>query len=280
MSGLLWPKDGAWPPYYKGAPLAEQHRKKEEMPAATIQLSAREVYQEHQYQRHNLGTKGVTSDGRTFRYARNGAVLGIAGNVQQGALPVANHNETVVGAARVRAVGDLTVSSTLGGTAAAVDLYAEGYVHVNKTDGVGTVYTIHRAYKAGDGHAAVSSGAVITANIDAPIKVALVAASELAFSKNPYDATIIMPSPATAVTVGVMPHAVTAAYYYWLQTGGVAGVLADASCLIGDVVVGSASNNGAVMPSAAYETDGPAVGILVKVPATGEYGAVSLTLDN
>lgn len=248
------------------------------MPATEIMLLPGEEMNEHQYQRHDLGTKARTKDGRTYRYAEMGATVGVAGNLYQGALPIANHLATVVDV--VRAVGAVQVSSTLGGTAATVDYYAEGYAHVNKVNGLGSLYPIQRAYKADDGHAKVSSGAILTANITTPVKVALVATSELTYTPNRFRAVIIDPSPATAALAGIAPHAVTAAYFFWAQTGGRACVYTIGTVVIGDLVVNAASTSGGVMPSAAIETDGPIVGICASVNVTGEYSAIDLLLDS
>ena len=133
------------------------------MPAPAILLKPGEEKKEYEFQSHNLGTKAISIDGRVFRYSKMGATVGVAGNVYQAAVPVANHLAAVCDVARD--VGATQISATLGATAASIDDYAEGTAHVNKAGGLGHTYIIHRAWRPGDGHAAVASAGILTANL-------------------------------------------------------------------------------------------------------------------
>lgn len=225
-----------------------------------------------------LGQELMLPDGRLFKYTLNDAVAEAAGSVYQSALPIANHLNVTCNVAR--AAGAVQISATLGATAAAVDLYAEGYVNVNDQDGVGHMYKVQRAYAAGDGHAYVSSAGVITVNL-APrdsVQVALTTSSQITLIPHESSTVIIHPSPPTAGLNGVAVVAAAASAYYWAQVRGMCSVLTQGTLVIGDHCVVSATVDGAVMPSAALETDGPIVGRVHSVNANGEHSGIFLTL--
>ena len=193
-----------------------------------------------------LGTVLVLPDGREYRYALAGSAARVAGNLYQSIVPVVEHSETVVD--QVRAVGATALSSTLGAVLAAIDIYSEGYVSVNKVDGVGLGYRIRRAIANGQAHAAVASSGIITVNL-APGEsnlVALVSTSELTYSRNRFHSTIIHASPPTAMLSGVAPWAATLSQYYYEQVRGLATVLADGTLLAGKAVQASITTDGAV----------------------------------
>ncbi len=92
--------------------------------------------------RFPLGHRLILPDGREYRFALAGADVRVAGHLYQMEVPAANHDELVVTV--IPAVGDKTFAATLGATAAAVDEYSEGMVHVNKSTGLDTGYRIRR----------------------------------------------------------------------------------------------------------------------------------------
>ena len=249
------------------------------MPAATIQLKPGEEHNEHTYQRHDLGTKGTSSDGRVFRYSKMGSTVGVAGNVYQGVVPIANHLNRAADVAR--AVGSQAVSFTDGGTGGGVDDFTEGYVYVNDDAGEGHVYFVNRNYVASDANAVFGSGAVATFNIQNSVKVALTTSSELTAVMNRYHEVIIHPSPNTAALVGVATHAQTASTFGWLQTGGPCAVLTDGTVVIAQHVRASDGTDGSVE---ALDRDGTheneqELGVCMAVNATAEYSLIDLALD-
>ena len=231
-----------------------------------------EIYKTYTSAKHRLGTVIETPDGCRYRFALNGAGALAAGDLAQAALPVANHAECVVAAAV--AAGAKVITATLGATLSAVNQYKDGYVHVNKTPGLGHKYRVKS-------HLAVASAGVITLNLyeDSPVKVALTTSSEITLVPNPFRGVLIHDSPPTAKVAGVALVAVAASAYCWLQTRGPACVLVQGTHVIGDFVVPSATVDGAVMPSAAVETDGPPVGHVMVVNIDGEYGLVDLFIE-
>jgi len=168
-----------------------------------------------------LGSLRITNDGRKYRYAKAGELLA-QGKICQTPAAIANHIaqvQTAYGAAQ----GASTISVIVGATAAAADYYADGYFCVY--DGAaGTVgYTtgvISSAYSAGS--------APIVCQLQEPLAVAILATDTVSLVKNPWDGVMQNASVAFG-PAGVPNVAVTNAYFFWCQTGGVCAVLGDAT---------------------------------------------------
>lgn len=247
-----------------------------------------EEFQEHQYKRHNFGTKMVIGD-RTWVYAQMGGSTGVAGNVYQSEVPTAHWTSMAVDTAR--AVGAVKISATLGSTATVQDEFDEGYVGIEDDAGEGFLYPIARAYAAGDANAKASASAVQTVNLASgySVVVALTTSTTLSFIKHKLDEVIIHPSPATAIVVGVAMKAVTASYYCWLQIKGPAMVLADGTLVLTSEVIASDATNGAVearnytLSEATPNTldgtqDEPSLGTVIDIGATTEYAMIDLDI--
>jgi hypothetical protein len=188
---------------------------------------------------HDLGTIAETADGRTYRYSLNGAVDLAAGKTNISVAKVANHTNIAVAAAA--AVGARSVSVTLGATAATLDQYADGYLTVNDSVGVGCAYRI-------DGHAAIGSAGTGFIQLSEGIATALTTASKVTLTPNPWASSVVNAASTAAFCNGTNNVAVTAAYYYWSQTGGMASVLSD-----GIIAKGVGSIIGTVAGSLATE---------------------------
>ena len=161
-----------------------------------------------------LGSIGETADGRVYRYAKAGASNLVAGNLQVNADLDSNVvNKT---AAAAVAIGAFSVGFTAGGSQT-LDAYKDGFLTVNDATGEGITYAVRGN----------TSGTAVTVALKEPIVVALTTSSEVTLKKNTWDSTVISATDQADQAVGVPNTAVTAAYYYWAQTRGEAGVLAD-----------------------------------------------------
>lgn len=231
-----------------------------------------EIYKTYATAKQRLGTKLETPDGRVFRFSRAGAVALAPGKLHQAALPIANHLNCAVQAAA--AIGATSVVVTFGATAGALNLYKDGYLAVNDATGEGHYYRVKS-------HAAIAGSDNVRIYLyeDSPLKIALTTSSEVTLVHNKYQDVLIHASPPTATLVGVALCDVTIAYYCWLQTRGPCNVLTQGTLVIGDFCVPSATVDGAVMPSAAFETDGPLVGRVMRVNADTEYSMIDLALE-
>lgn len=215
---------------------------------------------------HMLGETVFTNDGAAFRYAKAGGTALVAGKLQQSsAQDTGLQNLTAVAAA----VGDLSISASTTVTVTANE-YAEGFIFVTVTPGVGRTYKVK-------GHIAYSAAAPTFNIFDGGVAVALTTTSRLDLVRNPYSAVIVNPTTLTSSPAGVAIHPVAASEFGWLQVGGVANVLASGALTVGLHVTSSPDVAGAVKVIA----DGaqellPPVGIATTGVADTEYGAVKL----
>lgn len=221
--------------------------------------------------KQKLGQRAVTSDGRVFHYALVGAVATVAGSLYQASAPVANHLALTPSAA---AVGATQVTLTLGATAAAANLYAEGFLQVDTTPGNGIMYGI-------GSHPAISSSGsgTITLLPDESIQVALTTSSRVGLIANPYSGIIVTPTTRTAVCVGVPLVAITAAAYGWIQTWGPCPLLINGTPAVTAPVINSATTAGAVdVWTAAAQPTAMQVGDMMQVGVSTKNNAVFLRL--
>ena len=196
--------------------------------------------------RFALGSSLVLPDGREYKFTLNDGTVEIAGRLYQAVAAVADHTNRPVDVAR--AIDVLLASATLTGTAAAVDIYAEGMLHVNNDTGEGYAYRIKRAFTAGAAHAASVASGVLTVNFDAgeQIQVALDTTTEVTFTRNRYHQTTIHLGPPTAALTGVSPGVAAADRFYWSQVKGYAAVLASGTLLAGLPVMAGITTDGSV----------------------------------
>ena len=218
-----------------------------------------------------LGARFKTQDGRVFRAFKNGAVAAVPGKLYQTAAQITNHQDLVPAAA---AIGATQVTVTLGATAATANQYAGGQLMVSITPGQGYSYEI-------DSHPAADASATLVLTLKDPIQIALTTASNVDLVPNPYNGVILtVVTTITGCPVGVPVYAVAANEYGYLQTGGIANVLADGTVLVGDSVVYSNGTAGAVEAAANASTEAQSVvGRALSGIATTEYGPIFLTLD-
>lgn len=216
-------------------------------------------------QSHQLGTIGVDSDGRKYRYAEVGASALVAGNLLQSAAEATDSQDLAVSAA---AIGALTVTTTTTLTVTANE-FAEGYLVVTVTPGLGHTYKIRS-------HPAATSAA-LTITLYDPIEVALTTSSRIDLVHNPYANVIQWPATETGGAVGVAVVAAAADTFTWIQTGGIASVLQEGATAVGAAVYASTGTAGAVIDDPTVAT--PLVGRAFTGIASGENGAIFLSLD-
>lgn len=214
---------------------------------------------------HKLGELMVTTDGRSFRYAKAGASALVQGKLQQSSAETTAHqNLTAV----ATAVGATTTTTSAITTTA--DQYLDGYMVVTVTPGEGYAYHI-----IGN---TVGTSAACTLTFSDPIQVALTTSSRYDLVTNPYSAVIVNPTTLTSSPIGVAVYPIAASEFGWLQTRGVASVLADGANAVGSNLVASNGVAGAVEDAAAPGAQ-PYVGTAVTGAADTEYGAVLLNLQ-
>ena len=175
-------------------------------------------------QKHKLGTRAETPDGRVFYYAKeDGTAIGTAGLIVDNVAVVAAHDMDVPTTA-AHSVGDTTISIEVPTTDLTANQYKDGYMVVNDGPGEGEVYRIksHPAHDASD-----DNTVIFTIEDEDGIRTALTTASLWGIFYNQYSAIKIIDGDGTPTTgpLGVTTAPVTASYYCWLQTSGIASVL-------------------------------------------------------
>jgi hypothetical protein len=229
-----------------------------------VQVASQTLHSSSADKYHNLGDTVFANDGRAFRYCKAGSTALVAGKLQQSsAEDTGLQNLTAVAAS----AGDLSIAASTTVTVTANE-YAEGFILVTVTPGVGRVYKVkgHTAYTA----------AAPTFNTFDSVAVALTTTSRLDAVRNLYSAVIVAPTTFSSAPTGVAIHPIAAGEFGWLQVGGVASVLADGANAVGVGVVTSNGVAGAVEDAAAPVTQATLVGVCVTGVADTEYGAVKL----
>lgn len=211
-----------------------------------------------------LGEKKEFNDGRVFRLAKNGGTALAAGKIVVQGDETANH---ITLAPAVAAVGDMTLTVTLGATLAAANEYAEGFA-VNITTG--------KYYKI-KSHPAAALSTALTLTLYDAIDVAIPITDDIDLVHNPYYGVIISVADQADIVMGVPPIAVTADYYFWLQTRGVAAVLMDETTGRGDTVTTGTGTVGAVEVLDAVAE--PIIGHMIEAGVDTKYNAVMLCLE-
>lgn len=174
-------------------------------------------------------------------YSTTGIAAGVL--VQAPAI-VANHtNCAVVGAATVNAIGNTSLTITLGATAATAQQYQGGYAFVTAGTGAGQKLKVQN-------NPAANGSANLTITLEDAIAIALDTTSRVSLTPNPYYNVIINPTTPTNKPVGVTFYTVPATSYALIGTRGSFACLNDSGTTIGLALAPSQSVAGAVKTGA------------------------------
>ena len=217
-------------------------------------------------QKHKLGTKGVTPDGRVFYYVENsGTAIDHGGYLVDGVGATAAHDMDL--AATATTAGSATFTS---GTSLTVtkNQYKDGYVYFNDGPGQGETYQVKS-------NTAVSSatGLSITIDDEDGVKTALTTSSLFGLMNNPYKDVKIIDGDGTMTTgvLGVTTAPLTADYFGWIQTAGPASVRLGAQVgVVGDALTvsqQSGESGEAERTDYSDEADIANIGVAMGIPA-------------
>ena len=197
---------------------------------------------------HTPGTLAVSSNGRKYRYVKNGAVALVVGNVVAAPAQLTNHDQLTPAAA---AIGAETITITLGATAVTANQYAGGMAVIDTTPGEGYAYIIK-------GHPAADASASVVLTLETPIIVALTTSSRVTIAPNPYVGVIQHPvTTATSVCLGGCIFILAISEYGWIQTGGAGAALIAGTPAVGQPVTSTGAVAGALSVHSA-ELNAPA----------------------
>lgn len=218
-----------------------------------------------------IGARGVTADGRVFVYAQSDATNGLAaGKLGVSAAVTANHVNRSLDSTSPVAVGGKQVVVSVGATAVTTDQYAGGYLIVR--DGTGKGQCLRIA-----GNTSISSaGGAVTVTLHDPISQTLSTSDTKVDLTNPYVGVVASTTLGRAVGVPIVTLA--AGEYGWLQTWGVASVLADGAITKGYGAVQSTSVAGALMVTAASAATSQVVAYVAEATVDTKYTQADLRI--
>ena len=204
-------------------------------------------------QKQKLGTKMVFPDGREYRYAHNGGSAIAEGLAVASEALVAHHGSDGDLAVATTAAGSRTISVTVEGTAAAKDLYAEGYLWFNLA-----ATSVHEFYKIEKHDAFDSSGAAtVTLDEQSGLHQAVTNGTDtVGMMKSPYKDVIVATAAVAERPIGVTVNNFTAAYYGWIQTKGFAVAKIDGTPALNSPLSLSSNHAGQLLVVGADNTGG------------------------
>uniref|UniRef100_A0A6M3L3Y1 Uncharacterized protein n=1 Tax=viral metagenome TaxID=1070528 RepID=A0A6M3L3Y1_9ZZZZ len=218
----------------------------------------------------SLGDMRFEQCGKAYRFARAGAADIPAGRFVVGVTNQAAHqNEAILAAVPV---GTYALSVTVtAGTAIVANELENGEFLINDGAGEGHSYEI-------DSNTAISaSGTVVYLTLKRPIKVALDTTSEFTLVRNPMYG-LVQSATQTLPLGGITPIAVTANYYFWVQTKG----MAPGYCTTTVPVIGQEFAQEGVAGGITVSTSSdtiPDLGQCLIAAAATEYSALWLNMD-
>lgn len=208
---------------------------------------------------YSVGQKVYGPNGKIFRYALNGAVALLKGNLLQEAVNDTQFDAMAVGTAGV--VGDTFIQVTNGTTTVVPTLFAGGSIYTNTA---GATVTVGDEYTILDVGGTLTSGGALKVYIDRPLRYAYpTATTKVGMSKSPWGGVIQFPvTTQTGIPAGVAIYEIPAStatvfQYGFVQSHGVVGALSDNSTFaIGSMISPSLAVAGAVGVNVAGTTHG------------------------
>ena len=227
--------------------------------------------QTHDTKRAVYGTTMALPDGRIFRYVENGGTAIGEGLLVASEAPAGNHDDDLV-VATTGAASGTTIGVTLGGTAAAKNLYQEGYIRPNLA-----ATTPHEMYKI-KSHPAIGSGGTGTITIDESdgFQTAITAGTDtVGLLKSPYKDIVVAPAAVAGRFVGVTCADLEADYFGWIQVAGLANVKMDGTPAFG-TLVGASSNHAGQLLAVGADTTAAVARVHGITAVDNEFSSVML----
>jgi len=228
-----------------------------------------DIYAVDAVQNYILGSKREDCE-NMYRYAYNGGVQRVPGDLLAMPVPIATHLALVpVG---VYAPGVTTFVITMPAVGALVNEYRDGYLAVDTGLGLGTKLRILSNTVA----AGFANCTFVTYD---PNPVAFDGTSRFQLVANPFNALIIHGSPPTARVAGVVPVLVPLNNFFWIQTKGLALVIATGGMVSGQHVAASITVDGTVDLAVANQSTTTVAGKAVRTAAGAAWGFIDLQLE-
>jgi len=179
-------------------------------------------------QKHRLGTKYEDSQGRVWRYIKNGTTA-LAAGLMTAAEAIDAQALDITQTGYTTSIGDTSIRALLTTANALADgELQDGWLSVVSSTGLGYVYAIAN-------NTWITSDTIMHIELYDPIRVATSATSVFTFMKSQYRDVVVNPTTSASCATGVATCVIPASYYGWVQTRGPCGMLRDTT---GGLVVG------------------------------------------
>lgn len=234
---------------------------------------AQGLYEISATKKERLGALRITDDGRKYRYCKAGASALVPGKMA--AAPVVDL-DFFDKAGIAAAIGATELTVTIVNPAAA---YAEDYF----SDGSLVVRDKWRKY-AIEGSQAIAATVQTTVrlNLREPLHEAITTSEETALVPSPYMAAV-QNATDEMLPIGIPEVNVTAAYYFWAQTGGIGHCLVKGTPTVGTMLIPSATTGAlqgiAYSGGSTYDPDVPYCAIAWGGSSDSDASIVKLILD-
>ena len=184
------------------------------------------VYEESLVKQAELGRLLPFADGRCFRYCYKATGTGITRGHIAAASALDGNADTVTQTGMTVAISGASIGAkvikVLLGAAVAANLFDDGLLTIEDSTGAGYCYRI-KSNKAGGN--AVATPCELT--LYDPIVVALSATTVLSLTKERHKDVVVAPVDEKSTLIGVPLIDITAEYYFWAQSKGLAAVMGD-----------------------------------------------------
>ena len=235
------------------------------------------IYDVSASQKYKLGTQYHTSDGRSFRYARAGAIQLAKNLLNAAAAPDAQAITSTVQTSYGAAVSAVTFDVLLTTANAWVkDSLVDGWLHVS--DGGAAMGDLYRIVA----NEWTTSDTVMNVTLEdtGGLVRAIAVTDDVILYANQCALTVVSPTDPVSDIIGVASTIVPINYYYWAQYRGIASILIDGTDTIiaGDVVSASDSVAGTIHLNDGL-TDDVFIGVCIAIGAVDEPGLVNMNLS-
>lgn len=184
------------------------------------------IYEQLSTKKCELGRLLPFLDGRCFRYCYKATGAGITQGHIAAAAALHTSTDTVTQTGMTVAISGAKIGAKVIKVLLTVDvaahLFDDGLLTIEDGTGKGYCYRI-KSNKAGG--TPVADACELT--LYDPIVVALAADAVISLTKNRYQDVVVAPVDEKSTLVGVPLIAITAEYYFWAQTKGLAAVMGD-----------------------------------------------------
>lgn len=244
--------------------------------AGAKQLFGGEIFLQQQIPEGGLepGAIGMDKFGDLYRYGLVGGSNITAGTIQAAPTQKTNHHNCNAAAAVTANGKTKKVTLTLGATAAVAGEYNFGYLVANDVAPEGVTHRI-------SSHPAADSAASLEVTVAHPFVEDISTSSQFTLVHNNWY-KVVVGSAVTIRAAGVPMIDMTAAYWGWFKTRGVASVLIGSAATLGADLIVSAATGGAVTDrtDALGASAEPVVAVAdIVVGVATEFNPVRLVID-